>query len=404
MHSLPRLRALALLHQKLTSNSQVKQIHAQLIINGLNSPSILAKLIQQYYTLPDPQSIQNYAYSVFKHFDKPNLFLFNTLIRCSQPKESILVFADWVSRGDLVFDHFTYIFILGACARSPSMPTLWVGRQTHAQMLKRGTMSNNLLQTIAIHFYASNKDVSSAWRMFDKMIVRNSSTWNVMIKGYCSQREIAREALVLFRGMLEDDCGVKPTDTTMVCILSAASQLGVLETGACVHGYIEKTIPFPENDVFIGTGLINMYSKCGCLDSALTIFMTMEEKHILIWTAMATGLAIHGKGKEALKLFDEMDAYGVKPNSMTFTSLLSACCHGGLVEEGLHFFFFFDSLRLKQISNRYVLEIKIEVFNSNTFEFSIRVFEFVNFIGRTKVFNTSTGYKKITISSFHKNS
>ncbi|KAH7516179.1 hypothetical protein FEM48_Zijuj10G0108000 [Ziziphus jujuba var. spinosa] len=113
----------------------------------------------------------------------------------------------------------------------------------------------------------------------------------------------------------------------MVCILSAASQLGVLETGACVHGYIEKTIPFPENDVFIGTGLIDMYLKCGRLDSALTIFMRMEEKNVLIWTVMATGLAIHGKGKEALKLFDEMDAYGVKPNSVTFTSLLSVCCH-----------------------------------------------------------------------------
>ncbi|KAH7545269.1 hypothetical protein FEM48_Zijuj01G0075700 [Ziziphus jujuba var. spinosa] len=61
---------------------------------------------------------------------------------------------------------------------------------------------------------------------------------------FADWREIAREALVLFRGMLEDDCGVKPTDTTMVCILSTAFQLGVLETGACVHGYIEKTIPF----------------------------------------------------------------------------------------------------------------------------------------------------------------
>ncbi|XP_048331587.2 pentatricopeptide repeat-containing protein At3g18970-like [Ziziphus jujuba] len=238
--------------------------------------SILAKLIQQYCTLPDPQSIQNYAYSVFKHFDKPNLFLFNTLIRCSQPKESILVFVDWVSRGDLVFDHFTFIFVLGACARSPSVPTLWVGRQTHAQMLKRGTMSNILLQTTAIHFYASNKDVSSARRMFDDMIVRNSITWNVMIKGYCSQKEIAREALVLFRGMLEDDCGVKPTDTTMVCILSTASQLGVLETGACVHGYIEKTIPLPENYVFIGTGLIDMYSKCGCLYLLYVLKMWMS--------------------------------------------------------------------------------------------------------------------------------
>lgn len=205
-------------------------------------------------------------------------------------------------------------------------------------MLKRGTMSDILLQTTVVHFYASNKDVGSARRMFDEMMVRNSVTWNAMIKGYCSHRESAREALVLFRGMLEGVFGVKPSDTTMVCILSAASQLGVLETGACVHGYIEKTISFPENDVFIGTGLIDMYSKCGCLHSALSIFMKMEDKNVLTWTAMATGLAIHGKGNEALKLLDDMGAYGVKPNSVTFTSLLLACCHGGLVKEGLYLF------------------------------------------------------------------
>lgn len=199
-------------------------------------------------------------------------------------------------------------------------------------------MLNILLQTTVIHFYASNKDVGSARRMFDEMLVRNSVTWNAMITGYCSHRESAREALVLFRDMLDDVRGAKATDTTMVCILSAASRLGVLETGVCVHGYISKTINFPENDVFIGTGLIDMYSKCGCLGSASFIFAKMKEKNVLTWTAMATGLAIHGKGKEALKLLDGMRTFGVKPNSVTFTSLLSACCHRGLVEEALRLF------------------------------------------------------------------
>ncbi|KAM7499666.1 hypothetical protein LguiA_024080 [Lonicera macranthoides] len=92
--------------------------------------------------------------------------------------------------------------------------------------------------------------------------------------------------------MLVDVCGVKPTERTMVCVLSAALQFGVLQTGACVHGFVEKTINSPENDVFIGTGLVDMYSKCGSL-------IIMKEKNVLTWTAMTTGLAIHGKGKQA---------------------------------------------------------------------------------------------------------
>ncbi|KAK1556738.1 hypothetical protein Q3G72_011139 [Acer saccharum] len=135
--------------------------------------------------------------------------------------------------------------------------------------------------------------------------------------------------------MSVDVCGVNPTHTTMVCVLSTSSQLGVLESGACVHGYIEKTIYMPENDLFVGTGLVDMYSKSGCLDSALSIFRCMGDKNVLTWTAKVTGLAIHGRGKEAIRFLDLMRVCGVKPNAVTFTSLFSACCHAGLVEEGL---------------------------------------------------------------------
>lgn len=225
------------------------------------------------------------------------------------------------------------------------MPTLMIGKQIHTHIIKRGVVSNIWVQTTMIHFYASNKDVGTARKMFDEMSVRNCVTWNAMIAGYCSQSEriaekYARDALELFRGMLVESTNseVKPTDTTMVCLLSAASQLGVLETGACIHAYIEKTIDSPENDVFIGTGLVDMYSKCGYLDNASSVFKQMKQRNVLTWTAMLTGLAVHGRGKEALELLDAMGAHGVKPNAVTFTSLLSACCHGGLVEEGLHLF------------------------------------------------------------------
>lgn len=86
------------------------------------------------------------------------------------------------------------------------------------------------------------------------------------------------------------------------------------------------------------TDLVDMYSKCGCLDSALYVFEKMGQKDVLTWTAMLARLALHGRGKEALEFFDMMDSCGVKPNAVTFTSLLTSCCHTALVEEGLHLF------------------------------------------------------------------
>ncbi|TXG48100.1 hypothetical protein EZV62_027394 [Acer yangbiense] len=200
-----------------------------------------------------------------------------------------------------------------------------LGRQIHARVVRVGVMFNVLVLTILIHCYASNKDVVSGRKVFDEMPMRNSVTWNAMITGYCSQskkaKDCAFEALLLFKDMLVDVCGVNPTHTAMVCILSTSYQLGVLESGACVHGYIEKTIYMPENDLFVGTGLVDMYSK-----------------------SMVTGLAIHGRGKEAIRLLDLMRVCGIKPNAVTFTSLFSACCHAGLVEEGLGLF---DNMKSK---------------------------------------------------------
>ncbi|KAA8544915.1 hypothetical protein F0562_019690 [Nyssa sinensis] len=318
-----------------------RQIHAQLITNGLKSPPIFAKLIEQYCAVSSPRS-SKYAHLVVTYFHDPNVYLLNVLIRCTLPRDSILVFANWVSRSDLIFDDFTYIFVLGACARSSTVPALWEGKQIHARVIKHAFLSYVMVQTTAIHFYASNNDIGSAREVFDEMTTRSTITWNAMISGHCSQRVRAKEhaydALMLFRDMLVDAQEAKPTDTTIVCVLSAASQLGILETGICAHGYIEKTIYVPENDVFIGTGLVDMYSKCGCHDSALYIFNGMKEKNVLTWTAMTTGLAIHGKGKQALELLDAMEANGIKPNEVTFTSLFSACCHAGLLAEGLCLF------------------------------------------------------------------
>lgn len=337
LRSLSTLSHDAFLRFKPNSIHHVKQIHAQLVTNALYSSSLLAKLIHHYCAFSSPSC----AYSFFTHLRPRNLFLFNTLIKCLPPRSSLLVFSHWVSREALVFDDYTYIFALGACARSPS---LWEGKQIHARIVKQGIWPNVLVQTTAIHFYANNKDVGLARLVFDEMRERSSVTWNAMIAGYCAFRSgraacYARDALVLFRAMFCDACcGVKPTDTTVVCVLSAASQLGALETGVCVHGYIEKTVLAPERDVFLGTGLVDMYSKCGCLVSAFYIFGALKERNVLTWTAMTTGLARHGRGKEALEFLHKMVADGVKPNAVTFTSLFSACCHAGLLEEGLQLF------------------------------------------------------------------
>ncbi|XP_076905293.1 pentatricopeptide repeat-containing protein At3g18970-like [Bidens hawaiensis] len=337
---LPRLRPLSLLHHYKSSltTTHLTQIHSQLISNGLtHSPSILARLIERYCASSPPHAhlITTHFYN---HNNEPNPYLFNVLIRCTPPADSITVFANWVSKQTLKFDDFTYIFVLGACARRAK--ALREGLQIHCRVIKHGCLSNVMLQTTLIHFYVKTDACRFARKVFDEMPVRTrtAATWNSLIAGYCARKDHARDGLLLFVDMLTGDYGVKANDTTLVCVLSAVARLGYLETGVGIHACIEKTIGGVESDVYIGTGLVDMYAKCGCLDAGLNLFMRMRHKNVHTWTAMVSGLAVNGKGKRALKLFNDMIDSGISPNSVTFTSLLLACSQAGLVKEGLSLF------------------------------------------------------------------
>lgn len=91
-------------------------------------------------------------------------------------------------------------------------------------------------------------------------------------------------------------------------------------------------------DAVVGTALIEMYSKCGFVEKSLEIFHGLKEKDATSWTAIICGLAKNGKSSIALKMFSEMKNAGIKPDDITFIGVLSACSHGGLVEEGRQHF------------------------------------------------------------------
>ena len=87
----------------------------------------------------------------------------------------------------------------------------------------------------------------------------------------------------------------------------------------------------------VRTALIDMYAKCGIISRAFTLFIKIKNG-VLCWNAMIKLLAIHGRTEDAIKIFFLMQNDGLKPTDFTFTSVLFACSHGGLVEEGRKIF------------------------------------------------------------------
>ncbi|KAL6316951.1 hypothetical protein AAG906_024489 [Vitis piasezkii] len=188
--------------------------------------------------------------------------------------------------------------------------------------------------TAMISGYATNGDLKSAENIFNHMPVKNVVSWNAMISGYVHNHEFDQALCVFHHMLINGEC--RPDQTTLISILSACAHLGSLEHGKWINSYIKKNklhLSIP-----LGNALIDMFAKCGDVENAKEVFHHMSKRCIITWTTMVSGLAVNGKCREAINLFDKMCLEGTKPDDVIFIAVLSACTHGGLVEEGKRVF------------------------------------------------------------------
>ncbi|KAF5188024.1 Pentatricopeptide repeat [Thalictrum thalictroides] len=371
-----------LLEQLSSCNSmkQLCQIHAQTITTGIFRDNFVASRILSFAALSPSGSIP-YAHFLFSSICQPDVFTANTLIRAYafsfNPIDAILFYIYILEYSNIKPDVHTIPLLLKACSEVPSVP---LGKAIHCHMFKLGWSSVVSILNFLVQMYASCGLIDSAKLVFDKMIEYDDASWNIMIGGYlkCGYFESAcemfdkmpernvvswsviingyvqnsrfKEGLEVFQDMLVEK--VEPNESILVNVLSASAHLGALELGKWIEMYMRnKSVRFT---VRLGTALIDMYSKCGCVDTALRVFNEMKEKNVLAWSAMIGGLAINGRGKDALELFSRMQMHRVKPNEVTFIGILTACSHSGMVSEGISYFDSMEKVyRLKPNNHHY---------------------------------------------------
>lgn len=106
-----------------------------------------------------------------------------------------------------------------------------------------------------------------------------------MIAGY-AKAGCAREAVEVFREMGRRD-GFEPDEMSLVSLLGACGELGDLELGRWVEGFVvERGMTL---NSYIGSALISMYAKCGDLGSARRIFDGMAARDVITWNAVISG-------------------------------------------------------------------------------------------------------------------
>ncbi|KAM1829098.1 hypothetical protein ACFX1X_022309 [Malus domestica] len=146
--------------------------------------------------------------------------------------------------------------------------------------------------------------------------------------------------------------GIRPNEITMVSVLSGIATLGTLKEARWAHKYIvENSIPLNDN---LSAALIDMYAKCGCINTALEVLFQIRDKTSTVspWNAIICGSAMYGHAKLSLEIFSDLQKRNIKLNSITFIGVLSACCHAGFVEAGERYF--------KSMKNVYNVEPNIK--------------------------------------------
>uniref|UniRef100_A0ACD5UHX2 Uncharacterized protein n=1 Tax=Avena sativa TaxID=4498 RepID=A0ACD5UHX2_AVESA len=226
----------------------------------------------------------------------------------------------------------TYALLLQECVNRKDAK---LGKRMHARMVSTGYRCGHYIATKLLIFYAKIGELGVARTLFDGMPKRGVVAWNALIS-VCTRGRLEAQALEMFGSMRAE--GLRPDQFTFASVLCACARLAALEHGRRVHAVMAKSGPVVAGNVFANSALVDMYLKCSSAVDARRAFAAAPEKNVTMWTAVISGHGQHGHVREALQLFAQMTLDGFRPNDVTFLALLSACAHGGLVDEGLRYF------------------------------------------------------------------
>lgn len=172
-----------------------------------------------------------------------------------------------------------------------------------------------------------------AMELFRKLEHPGLSIWNSMISGLFQNKEYDRILDLAWEMQVH---GFRPNVVTLSSILPTFSYFSNLKGGKEIHAYAVRNNY--DRSIYVATALIDTYAKLGFLRGAQRVFDQSQCRSLIIWTSIIAAYAAHGDVNAALSYFYQMLDNGIQPDPVTFTALLSACAHSGMVDEARKIF------------------------------------------------------------------
>ncbi|XP_055828698.1 putative pentatricopeptide repeat-containing protein At1g64310 [Solanum dulcamara] len=357
--------------------SRTKELHAFIIKTHLSHDPFYATRILRFYAL------NNDIISARNLFDKTphrSIYLWNSLIRAyaraHKFRNAFSLFKDML-HSEIMPDNFTYACLVRASSENFDLHSL---RLVHGGVVLSGLQLDFICCSQLVSAYSRLGCIADASKVFSGITEPDLVLWNSMISGYGCLGEL--EGIELFNRMQKN--GVKPDEYSMVGLIMTIDDSSVMKIGEAIHGFCLK-LGLESND-HVSSLLVSMYSRCKCMDSALSVFGRLVEPDLVTWSALISGVSLCGDCVKALDFFREMNMKGgkadasliatvltacsqlanvqpgseihgysfrhgyhsqifekaleegQKPDEATFSALLCACCHAGLVNDGREYF------------------------------------------------------------------
>ncbi|KAK4766893.1 hypothetical protein SAY86_014644 [Trapa natans] len=308
----------------------LRLLHCKTVVSGLGWDLICNSALVMAYS---KQGQVEEAARIFHAIPDPDLVMWNSMIFgyscCGMWKQALQMFAQMRSLGKKP-DGYSIVGLISGLIGSDS---IHIAGAMHAFCLKTSLASTHVGSAL-INMYARCGFIDSAEKVFGDLVNLDLVTWSALITGY-SQCNESEKAVLCFRKMVSVEGG--NLDPVLIAsILAAAARLANRRTGMEMHASVIRSGLVW--NVMVSSALMDMYAKCGMLGFARRVFEIMPEKNIVSYNSIIQALGLHGLAFKSFNVFHEMLNAGVEPDGGTFSALLCACCHAGLVNDGREIF------------------------------------------------------------------
>ncbi|KAI9080082.1 hypothetical protein K1719_038015 [Acacia pycnantha] len=326
---------------------QGRQIHTQMIINGIRINSLNMKMLGMYALSGSIKDARNMFYTLELCYTLPWNWMIRGLTMMGWFKFALLFYFKMLG-SKISPDKYTFPYVIKACG---GLNNIQLGKVIHNTIQLMGYHMDLFVGSSLIKLYSENGYIHDAKCLFDKMPQKDGILWNVMLSGYVKTGD-SNNAIGTFKEMKKCD---KPNAVTYSCILSVANTLLAMYSKCGNLSDAHKLFNvMPQTDTMqslcqvsfllsLNLGVSNMG---GDVDAAQKIFQQSTDVDVVVCTAMISGYALNGLSVDAINMFRWLIQEKMMPNCLTMASVLPACAalaalklgkelHGNILKNGL---------------------------------------------------------------------